>query len=80
MSAASSFGSRATRTARASTASGLAVAPAVVLAAAVGFAAAPVRAADDPLPVRDQNPLVRGVYRIRAGRGTGQTFTTSWGS
>jgi hypothetical protein len=24
--------------------------------------------------------LVRGVYRIRAGRGTGQTFTTSWGS
>ncbi|HEX6166955.1 MAG TPA: hypothetical protein VFZ30_09225, partial [Acidimicrobiales bacterium] len=24
--------------------------------------------------------LVRGIYRIRAGRGTGQTFTTSWGA
>jgi simple sugar transport system permease protein len=24
--------------------------------------------------------LVRTIYRIRAGRGTGQTFTTSWGA
>ena len=24
--------------------------------------------------------LVRAIYRIRAGRGTGQTFTTSWGA
>jgi general nucleoside transport system permease protein len=24
--------------------------------------------------------LVRSIYRIRAGRGTGQTFTTSWGA
>jgi general nucleoside transport system permease protein len=24
--------------------------------------------------------LVRSIYRIKAGRGTGQTFTTSWGA
>jgi hypothetical protein len=23
--------------------------------------------------------LVRAIYRIKAGRGTAQTFTTSWG-
>jgi len=24
--------------------------------------------------------MVRAIYRIKAGRGTGATFTTSWGS
>ena len=24
--------------------------------------------------------LIRSLYRIKAGRGTGQTFTTSWGA